>query len=444
MKQLISLVKLKKYFPLKGGLFQKRRFLHANEEITLNVTEGETLAVVGESGSGKSTLGKTLLGLLSPTFGTVIYRGKTLDEGEPKYLSKYLKNAQKWWTAYQKNKNTPFEKLNPDLQTALRLFGGFLTLNLQNFEKATTLLTEYYVAKKHKTNPLNVTQKLEKIKEEYSDLEEFKKAESHLDNGIEIFRLTAKEMRKLRQDLQIIFQDPYSSLNPKMTVGQIIEEGVATHGFYKKNSPEMHSYVLSVMEKCGLSKETYYRYPHQFSGGQRQRVCIARTLAVRPKFIVCDECVSALDCSIQSQILNLLMDLKEKENLTYLFISHDLSVVRHIADRVAVMYLGQIVELGKTEEVFNRPSHPYTLSLLSASPQIEKTKKQKIVLNGAIPSAVSPPKYCPFYSRCFMAQDICKRIPVPLKEFKKGRFSACHFAEISSTEKKKKAKVPLP
>ncbi|MBQ7913360.1 MAG: ABC transporter ATP-binding protein [Clostridia bacterium] len=258
---------------------------------------------------------------------------------------------------------------------------------------------------------------------------------------IDITALKGKDLRALRRELQIIFQDPYSSLNPRMTVGQIIEEGVAAHKFYKKGSPQMQAYLAEIMQKCGLQPYMLNRYPHQFSGGQRQRVCIARALAVKPKFVVCDECVSALDLSVQSQILNLLNDLKEKEGLTYLFISHDLSVVRYISQRLAVMYLGKIVEMGEAEEVFSRPLHPYTVALISAIPSMETEKgeqpPQKILLSGNMPSAANPPTGCPFHTRCFMAQECCQRVPVPLKEVEPGRFVACHFAEISTEEKRK-------
>ena len=265
----------------------------------------------------------------------------------------------------------------------------------------------------------------------------------HDDEGkeIDLTTLKDKQLRTLRRELQIIFQDPYSSLNPRMTVGQIIEEGVAAHKFYKKGSKEMQSYLAEILQKCGLQPYMLNRYPHQFSGGQRQRVCIARALALKPKFVVCDECVSALDLSVQSQILNLLNDLKEREGLTYLFISHDLSVVRYISKRIAVMYLGKIVEVGEAEEVFLRPLHPYTVALISAIPsmQTEKGDKppQKILLPGNMPSAASPPSGCPFHTRCFMAQECCQRVPVPLQEVKNGHFVACHFADIPTDQKQK-------
>lgn len=256
--------------------------------------------------------------------------------------------------------------------------------------------------------------------------------------GIDLTHLSAKEMRPLRRDLQIIFQDPYSSLDPRMTVGQLIAEGVATHKLYRRGTREMQEYVQTVMENCGLQPHMLHRYPHQFSGGQRQRISIARALAVQPQFIVCDECVSALDVSVQSQILNLLSDLKEKQGLTYLFISHDLSVVRHISDRIAVMYLGRIVETGSAKEVFDEPRHPYTVALISAIPSTSPTAKvqKKILLSGSMSQATGKMEGCPFAPRCFMAQEICKRGDVPMIEVSQGHYAACHFAYKTAEEKR--------
>lgn len=257
------------------------------------------------------------------------------------------------------------------------------------------------------------------------------------ENPVSITECKPQRMRALRKDLQIIFQDPYSSLNPKMTVASLIAEGVITHGYYKKNSKELQEYVLGIMQKCGLSIDALNRYPHQFSGGQRQRVCIARALAIKPKFIVCDECVSALDASVQSQILNLLMQLKTQEKLTYLFITHDLGVVRHIADRVAVMYLGEIVEIGENERIFSSPLHPYTIALLSAMPTIDGEKKERILLGSQLPSAIRPPTGCKFHTRCFMAQEICKTHAPKLEKAENGNLVRCHFAQIKTEEKEK-------
>ncbi len=250
----------------------------------------------------------------------------------------------------------------------------------------------------------------------------------------DLTKCNKKELRTLRKDLQIIFQDPYSSLDPRQTVGQIIEEGVATHGYYKRGSKEMREYVLETMKKCGLEGYVVGRYPHQFSGGQRQRICIARALAVRPKFVVCDECVSALDVSIQSQILNLLCDLKEKEGLTYLFISHDLSVVRYISDRLGVMYLGRLVEWGDSEKVFENPAHPYTQALVSAIPSLDEKKGERILLKGSVSAAAD--FGCPFRNRCFMAKEICAQFPKAV-EVEKGHFALCHFARQENKKAKK-------
>ena len=264
----------------------------------------------------------------------------------------------------------------------------------------------------------------------------FAEYEAMLDDGVDLRRLKYTEMRLLRKDLQVIFQDPYSSLNPRMTVGQIIEEGLVTHKFFKRGSKKMQEYVFQIMNSCGLQNYMYNRYPHQFSGGQRQRICIARALAVKPKFVVCDECVSALDVSIQSQIINLLQDLKEKEGLTYLFISHNLSVVRYISDRIGVMYLGNMVEVAPTDELFADPRHPYTIALLSSIPTTDPDSltKERIILEGNIPSPINPPSGCKFHTRCFMACDKCKVIPPQLTEIAPGHFVACHFADTRKVD----------
>ena len=273
--------------------------------------------------------------------------------------------------------------------------------------------------------------KISQLKAKHASNAKFMEYEAMLDDGVDLSRLKYAEMRVLRKDIQIIFQDPYSSLNPRMTVGQIIGEGLTTHKFFKPGSPKMKDYILSVMDNCGLQDYMLHRYPHQFSGGQRQRICIARALAVKPKFIVCDECVSALDVSIQSQIINLLEELKEKENLTYLFISHDLSVVRYISDRIGVMYLGNMVELGTAEEIFSDPRHPYTVALLSSIPttDVNALKKERIILEGNIPSPIKPPEGCKFHTRCYMACEKCRRVPPPYVEVKPGHFVACHFLD---------------
>ena len=238
-----------------------------------------------------------------------------------------------------------------------------------------------------------------------------------------------ESMRSLRKELQIVFQDPYSSLNPRMTVGQIIGEGLLSHGMFKRGDGAMKDYIFQIMEDCGLSTYMFGRYPHQFSGGQRQRIGIARSLALRPRFVVCDEAVSALDVSIQSQILNLLRDLKEKDNLTYLFITHDLSVVKYVSDRIGVMYLGNLVEVSETGELFENTMHPYTEALLSAIPttDVNDRKKERILLEGDIPSPVNPPSGCKFHTRCRYCQEVCTQQEPEWTNVGKGHYVACHF-----------------
>ncbi len=269
---------------------------------------------------------------------------------------------------------------------------------------------------------------IDQLKKEYQNQPEFVENERLLDNGIDLARLNSEEMRLLRKDLQLIFQDPYSSLNPRMSVGQIIGEGLLAHHFYARNSEKMQNYIVEVMEKCGLAPYMLHRYPHQFSGGQRQRIGIARSLALTPKFVVCDEAVSALDVSIQSQVLNLLMDLKEEDNLTYLFISHDLSVIKYVSDRIGVMYLGNIVEMASSEELFKNPLHPYTEALLAAIPTTDVDAPKNIVpIEGDIPSPVNPPKGCKFHTRCKYCMDICKQVTPEYIEVGPEHFVACHL-----------------
>lgn len=268
---------------------------------------------------------------------------------------------------------------------------------------------------------------IDEMKKEYAGNAEFDKYEAYLDEGVDLARLTEEEIRRLRKDLQLIFQDPYSSLNPRMSVGQIIGEGLNAHKVFHKNKDKMQDYIMQTMEDCGLAPYMIHRYPHQFSGGQRQRIGIARSLALKPKFVVCDEAVSALDVSIQSQIINLLLDLKEKENLTYLFISHDLSVIKYISDRIGVMYLGNMVELATTADLFDAPMHPYTEALLSAIPTTDvDSKKETILIEGDIPSPIKPPSGCKFHTRCKYCTDICTKVNPEFEEVTPGHFVACH------------------
>jgi len=512
-KVLFSIRELKHYFPIKG---KRDLFVKANDGISLDIYEGETLGIVGESGCGKSTLGRVLIQLYNQTDGETIYYGRDIDEIVPRYVLKIYRNLQKrcaltkqlmrlaekleyeyqaihaeYEAAADKSKlrsqyyakinerNEAQKKANAEYLAMVRLVGGFYVFDGDYDEISNALKNHFYASKK--LNKLNheithvkmlladadykvdkslpganpgrvanlktrlaeltgtrmeeclqakkVTQEaIDKIRARYSDNEEFQRYEAMRDNGIDLARLTYNEMRDLRADMQLIFQDPYSSLNPRLTVGQIISEGPITHKTFKSNNERMQDYTMKVMENCGLAGYMIHRYPHQFSGGQRQRIGIARALSVEPRFVVCDEAVSALDVSIQSQIINLLKDLKDEENLTYMFISHDLSVVKYISDRIAVMYLGNIVELCSSENLFGNPLHPYTEALLSAIPttDLDSRDKETVILEGDIPSPVNPPKGCKFNTRCRECMDICLEVIPEWKEETPGHFVACH------------------
>ena len=315
---LLEIRDLKKHFPVGEGLFSRNKgVLKAVDGVNLTVEEGETLGLVGESGCGKSTLGRTILRLIEPTGGEVIFQGKNL------------------------------------------------------------------------------------------------------------LALSQRELRDMRRQMQIIFQDPYASLNPRMRVGDIVGEGLEIHKLAKGKAKRER--VFELLHQVGLREEHYDRYPHEFSGGQRQRIGIARALAVSPKFIVCDEPVSSLDVSIQAQIINLLQELQEKMHLTYLFISHDLRVVEHISHRVAIMYLGKVVEIAKSDSFYQDAKHPYTKALLSAVPITDKSKKkERIVLEGDVPSPVNPPSGCTFHPRCSYREAICDKTEPPLEFTAAGHGVACH------------------
>ena len=260
-------------------------------------------------------------------------------------------------------------------------------------------------------------------------------------NGTEIFSLSKEELRKKRPEFQIIFQDPYSSLSPRLPIAEIIGEGVREH---KIVPPEEHDeYISRIMKACGLQEYHKDRYPHEFSGGQRQRICIARALALNPDFILCDEPVSALDVSIQAQIINLLRDLQKEFGITYLFISHDLSVVEHISDTVGVMYLGNMVELAPTEKLFANPLHPYTKALFSAIPVPDPDfKMDRVVLEGSIPSPANPPAGCKFHTRCSQCMEVCKHFAPELRELEGEHFCACHLYNTPEQQAELEAAIP--
>ncbi len=317
---LIETIHLKKYFPIRKGLMQREvARVHAVDDVSLQVREGETLGLVGESGCGKSTLGRTVVRLLEPTQGDIRFEGQSI------------------------------AKLGP------------------------------------------------------------------------------RSLRPLRREMQMVFQDPYASLNPRKRVGSIIGDPMKIHR--TGSQKERKRRVQELLQTVGLSPEHYNRFPHEFSGGQRQRIGVARALALRPKLIVADEPVSALDVSIQAQMINLLEELQEDFRLTYIFIAHDLGVVRHVSDRIAVMYLGKLVELSPAEELYTRPIMPYTEALLSAVPIPDpdlSEQRQRIVLEGDVPSPISPPSGCRFHPRCRYATDICSRVEPPLTDYGNNHLAACH------------------
>lgn len=488
-KVLIRVENLKKYFPIKKqSMFSTETlYVRANEDISLDIYEGETLGLVGESGCGKSTLGRTLLQLYDQTDGRTIYYGRDIDDLAPQYvfetLEKLPSNKKRLndlrakevesmkayenmaegpekYEALDKYKAIEKEARNLYLDIVQLIGGLFVADNLE--EVAKTTIKEHKIkreafkirnkikkeelrsrSKENSSNAkiaslqaelLKIEEEVKKavsevdsLRDKYRSNPKFDEYEALSDNGINLARLKDAEIRILRKDLQLIFQDPYSSLNPRLTVGQIISEGIHAHGMFDKDDDNLQDYIIDTMEECGLAPYFVHRYPHQFSGGQRQRIGIARSVALNPKFIVCDEAVSALDVSIQSQIINLLFDLKEKEDLTYLFISHDLSVIKYISDRVGVMYLGNIVELSETQELYDRPMHPYTEALLSAIPTTDAdSKRDHIVLEGDIPSPIKPPSGCKFHTRCPYATEICKNVAPEFEEARPGHFVACH------------------
>jgi oligopeptide transport system ATP-binding protein len=319
---LLVVRNLKKYFPIKRGVFQRTvGYVQAVDGVSFTVKRGETLGLVGESGCGKSTTGKAILQLDRPTAG------------------------------------------------------------------------EVYI------------------------------------DGEDLVKLKGEKLRQMRRRMQIIFQDPYASLNPRMTVGAIIAEPLEVHSEVKGKEKEAR--VKELLRLVGMNPSFMTRFPHEFSGGQRQRIGIARALALNPSFVVCDEPIAALDVSIQAQVVNLLKDLQKKFNLTYLFIAHDLSMVRHISDRVAVMYLGRIVEIADWKTIYDDPKHPYTQALLSAIPipdPVIEAQRKRIILEGDVPSAANPPKGCRFNTRCPIRQEKCYQDDPELREIVPGHWAACHFA----------------
>ena len=481
-KVLLRISHLKQYFPIgKKQLGKPQAFVKANDGISLNIYEGETFGLVGESGCGKSTFGRTLLQLYKQTGGRTVYYGRTVEDFDLKYVEDIFKNLpdekkkceemrgkiQKLYTEYEgisdkiqkKVKGQEIAELESEFLNKLlditALIGGIYTAS-DLTEAGKHYLAEYQAAKEirgiraqikeikknekglekipeleAKIPALEETVKkelveIDKIRQANKSNPDFEKYEGQKDDGINLAALTDKEMRYLRRDLQLIFQDPYSSLSPRLPVGEIIGEAVREHNLVPKS--EYADYVTKIMDDCGLQSYHKDRYPHEFSGGQRQRICIARALALNPEFVVCDEPVSALDVSVQAQIINLLKELQEKRNLTYLFISHDLSVVEHISDTIGVMYLGGLVETGTTADIFANPLHPYTEALFSAIPMPDPDlKRNRIILEGNIPSPANPPKGCKFHTRCRKCMEICKTQVPEVKDMGNGHKVRCHL-----------------
>jgi oligopeptide/dipeptide ABC transporter ATP-binding protein len=345
MSTLIDIRRLKKYYPVLGGVFRRKiAEVKAVDSVDLKILKGETFGLVGESGCGKTTLGKTVLRLLTPTAGSIYF-------------------------------DVP----------------GDIMKEIDNLENS------------------GDTQKLKELRKKY-DIATYKGA----------------MLKEIRRKMQIVYQDPTTSLNPRMLVKDIVSEPLIVQGIAR--GQEARKKVLEILNKVGLTERHLYRYPHEFSGGQRQRIAVARALVTNPEFVVLDEPTSSVDVSVRAQILNLFKELQKDLNLTYLFVSHDLSVVECIAQRVAVMYLGKIVEIAQTEELYKNPLHPYTQALFSAIPIPDPTvKRRQMVLSGEVPSPVNPPTGCRFHPRCSKAMQVCVQKEPKLKDVENGHMIACHL-----------------
>ena len=429
-EKILSLAGVKKNFG-KRGFFGTKGALRALVGVNLDIMRGEVLSVVGESGSGKSTLGRCILDLYKPDGGSILYYGRSVHELSPRYAYDLLQRAERISVGIKRRTASAETDFTDDEMALLRLLGGFaVTDDVRLYSglvrERMTLLSRLYTG----GNPTEELTRVERAliygERKHRQDPGFAVCHRYLDSGVELNRLTRSERRELTSDIGIVFQDPYSSLNPRMTAGELVAEGALTHGMFKRGTRELQRYVAEVARETGLDPALLSRFPHQFSGGQRQRICIARALAIKPRFLVLDECISALDVSVGAQIISLLLDLKEKEKLTYLFISHDLSVVRYISDRVAVMYLGRIVETGYASDIFEDPRHPYTVALLSSVPTAEG-EADRVILEGTPPSPTSPPSGCPFHTRCPLATDICKTTLPEYREAGEGHTFLCHF-----------------
>lgn len=402
----------------------------ASEEIVSLESELETVS----DGEKKAELEDKLIGkrreVEDKYLNMIRIAGGLLVSSDLEEVKKVLKD---YYLALKDRAKTILELKKIEEKKYARVKDDKLEDELLKDSKYTALKEEL---KKKDEAVLEKSKVVESLRDSLRQKEHFDVFENMKSEGIDLSKLTNSEMRELRKDLQIIFQDPYSSLDTRMTVGNIIGEGVLGHHIFSSRKEEGYNeYIQAIMNECGLAPYFIHRYPHQFSGGQRQRIGIARALALKPKFIVCDEAVSALDVSIQSQVINLLQDLKSEFNLTYLFITHDLSVVKYISDRIGVMYLGVMVELSTSDKIFENPIHPYTKALLEAIPRTDVPKGQTLqVIEGDIPSAVNPPKGCRFHTRCKYCMARCRQFEPEFKEVEDGHFVACFLTDATEEE----------
>ncbi|MGB9790745.1 ABC transporter ATP-binding protein [Thermotoga caldifontis] len=387
MSTILKVENLVKYFPIRAGVFKRIvGWVKAVDGVSFEINEGETVGLVGESGCGKTTIGMVLLRLYEPTSGRII-----IGDEDTTYFFMPLLRARSY-----------IKKTYVDRFKAL----------LKEFGSKDAVIKS-----------------LDGVDRTYAQLF-FDEAKSSTAKFYSLLLSDIDEKRKqFRKNVQIVFQDPYSSLNPRLRIKSIVGEGPAVHKLVR-NEKELVNKVRSVLEDVGISGDYMYRFPHEFSGGQRQRIGIARALALSPKLVIADEAVSALDVSIRSQIINLMKDLQHEHKLTYLFISHDLAVIKYVSDRIIVMYLGKIVEMASKKDLFDNPLHPYTKALMSAIPiPNPNIKKERIILKGDVPSPVNPPSGCRFHTRCYIAQQICSEQEPELREITPGHWVACHFAK---------------